>query len=284
MKVALLGADGQLGSDVAASKPAEVQLYPLTLQDLDICDSAAVRRVLQDLRPQVVFNAVGYVKVDDAEDEVQEAFQVNAVAVRTLALACRDINAALLHISTDYVFDGLRKDGIPYDEGDFPAPLNAYGISKYAGEFFVESIMERYYIVRTASIYGKAGAMGKGGNFVYTILRKAKGHEPMRVVRDMIMSPTSTADLSPQIWTILQEKYDYGIYHAVNDGFCSWYDFACAIVESAGLEASIEPIAHTDFKTKARRPLWSPLRSLKGIKLRAWREALGEFVKSIAIL
>jgi dTDP-4-dehydrorhamnose reductase len=282
LKVALLGADGQLGSDVAASKPAQVNLYPLTLQDLDICDPAAVRRVLNYLKPHIVLNATGYVKVDEAEDEVEEAFRVNAFAPRTIARTCNDIDAALMHISTDYVFDGRRDDGIPYDEHDCAAPLNAYGLSKYTGELFIRGIMDHHYIVRTAGIYGRAGARGKGGNFITAILRKAKDGENLKVIKDMVMSPTSTADLSLHLWTMLLECYDYGTYHAVNEGFCSWHEFACAIVELAGLAADIEPIMHTEFAAKARRPLWSPLRSSRGIRLRGWREALGDFVRTLA--
>ncbi len=132
-----------------------------------------------------------------------------------------------------------------------------------------------------ASLYGRAGASGKGGNFVYTILNKARAGEPLRVVDDIYMSPTYTLDAAREIWSIILKERPYGLYHVVNSGYCSWYEFAVKILEFAGIEARIEPVKHTEFPTRARRPLWSPLASIKGVALRPWEEALREFVEGI---
>jgi dTDP-4-dehydrorhamnose reductase len=277
VKAVLIGAQGQLGSDLFKTKPQAVNLTPLEISDLDIRDARRVKDVLGELQPQMVINTAAYVRVDDAEDEVEQAFAVNAAGVRNVAKTCRDIRAILVHISTDYVFDGCKK-GIPYDEADRPNPINVYGISKYAGEFFVSNYLEQYYLIRSASLYGSAGARGKGGNFVYTILNKAKDKAELRIVNDIFMSPTYTRDLAQGIWRLLCSQQPYGLYHMTNAGYCSWYEFAQKILEAAGLHAPCVPVPHTEYRTKARRPLWSPLTSTKGTSLRPWETALHEFL------
>ena len=277
MKVVLIGANGQLGSDICRTKPDGIEFIPLRKTDLDITDRDKQREVFMRINPQVVINTAAYHKTDECEDNPELSFRVNAIAVRDMANICNELGAVLMHISTDYVFDGNNKNHL-YTEGDIPNPINTYGASKYAGEIFIRNSLTRYYIARTASLYGKAGASGKGGNFVYTMLKKGREGAALKVIDDMFMSPTYTADAAKQIWKIISEKLPYGIYHITNSGYCSWYEFAKKILETAGLKNEIIPVSHIEYKTKARRPLWSPLATAKDIKMRKWEEALKDFI------
>jgi len=279
MKIVLLGAKGQLGSDLVKCAPS-VELVPLTRKEADIRDREALREALTGIKPELVINATAYVRVDDAEDEALDAFAVNAAAVLEIAKICRDIEAALFHVSTDYVFDGQKS--LPYIEDDPPNPVNIYGLSKYAGEICVRNTLENFYIGRVSSLYGKAGASGKGGNFVYTILKKGREGQPLRVVDDIFMSPTYTHDAAKKIWEIITGYMPYGLYHMTNSGSCSWYEFAKAILELAGIKADITPVPHTAYQTKAKRPLNSVLESTRGTGLRPWKEGLADFLKLIS--
>ncbi|MBX6423267.1 dTDP-4-dehydrorhamnose reductase [Thermosulfurimonas sp. F29] len=282
MRIALLGARGQLGSELVKTRPEGVELFPLTRSEVDVTDGKRVDALLSEVRPDLILNATAYVKVDQAEDEPEKAFAVNAVGVKNLVDVCLKTGSVLVHISTDYVFDGKKGEiGKPYTEEDRPNPINIYGISKYAGELVVRNYLERYYIVRVAGLYGRAGTSGKGGNFVYTILRKARAGEPLRVVNDTFVSPTYALDAARKIWEIILDERPYGTYHVTNGGWCSWYEFACRILEFAGLEAEIRPVKHTEFPTRARRPLWSPLESVRGVAMRPWEEALRDFIREI---
>ena len=279
MKVALIGANGQLGTDLIRTKPEGIDLVPLTRKAMDVRDKDKVEEVLYEVKPDLVINTSAYVKVDLAEEEVEEAFRVNAVGVRNIAGACLKIGVPFLHISTDYVFDGGKlSKREPYYEEDVPNPINIYGISKLAGEHIVRNYLEKHYIVRSSSLYGIAGASGKGGNFPYTILRKAKAGEKIRVVDDIYMVPTHTYDLAQGIWRLVLEEHPYGTYHITHTGYCSWYEFARKILELAGIDAYIEPVKHTDFPTKARRPLWSVLGTRRGIELGPWERGLEKFI------
>ncbi len=278
MKVALIGANGQLGNDLIKTVPNGVKLIPLTRKEVDVTVKEQVERVIDDIKPDIVLNTSAYVKVDLAEDEADKAFLVNAVGVKNLVEVCHKTGAVLLHISTDYVFDG-KKHGQPYYEDDQPNPINIYGLSKYAGELIVKNYLDSYYIVRSSSLYGVAGASGKGGNFPYTILRKAKAGEKLRVVDDIFMVPTHTYDLAQGLWRLITEEHPYGVYHITHTGYCTWYEFAKKILQLAGIEAEIEPIKHTEFPTRARRPLWSVLGTKKGIQLCTWEEGLEKFIK-----
>jgi|SRR5208283_70729 len=278
MNTVLIGADGQLGTDLLKTTPKQVTLIPLTINDLDITDRKRARELLGDMRPDAVINTAAYVKVDDAEDNVDEAFKVNAEGVKNLVDACKESRAVLVHLSTDYVFDGKNK-GEPYTERDIPNPINVYGISKFAGELFVRNYLTRYYLVRSASLYGKAGASGKGGNFVYAILKKAKSGVPLNVVNDIYMSPTYALDLAIAIWKLLLEEMPYGVYHITNSGYCSWYEFSKKILDYSGLTGDIIPVSHSSYLSKARRPVWSPLTSIKGVTLRDWGSALSDFTR-----
>ena len=280
MKVAIIGSRGQLGQDLVRTAPSEVELATFTHGDFDITDRTDVFDFLAgEERFNVVINTAAFHKTDLCEDEPEKAFLVNAVGVKNLAEACRKADTVLIHISTDYVFDGSKlEEKKPYYEEDTPNPINIYGISKLAGEYIVRNYLEKYYIVRSSSLYGVAGASGKGGNFPYTILKKAKAGEKLRVVDDIYMVPTHTYDLAEGIWRLVLEGYPYGTYHITHTGYCSWYEFARKILEFAGIEADIEPVKHTEFSTKARRPLWSVLETKKGIDLGPWEEGLEKFI------
>ncbi len=286
MRVAVIGAKGQLGQDIVKTVPKDVTLETFTHQDFDITNKEDVMNYLgSEDKFDVIINTAAFHKTDQCEEEPEKAFSVNAIGVKNLVDICKKNDTTLIHISTDYVFDGRKlKSKGPYTEEDTPNPINIYGLSKYTGELIIQNYLEKYYIVRVASLYGKAGASGKGGNFVYTIIKKAKSGEPLRVVDDIFMSPTYTLDAAQKIWEIILRDKPYGIYHVTNSGYCSWYEFAVKILEYTGLinRVDIKPVKHTEFKTKARRPLWSPLTSIKGIKLRPWQEALRDFIDSLS--
>ena len=284
MKVAVIGSNGQLGQDLLRTAPAEVEVIPFTRKDFDITDRA---KVLENLSGgssfDVVINTAAYHGTDACEEEPDKAFLVNSAGVKNLVDACALSGAVFVHISTDYVFDGKKLEmKVPYFEDDQPNPINIYGISKYAGEITIKNYLEKYYIIRSSSLYGTAGASGKGGNFPYTILKKAKEGESLRIIDDMYMVPTHTRDLAEAIWKLIIHNFTYGIYHITHTGYCTWYEFAKKILEYAGIKAHIEPVNHTEFPTRARRPLWSVLATRNGnIQMCHWEEGLSKFMRII---
>ena len=277
MRALLIGANGQLGTDIIATKPAGIELKGLTRKELDITHFNQLREVLLAAKPDVLINTAAYHKTDACEDDPELTFKVNAIAVREMAQIINELNGILVHISTDYVYDGKKKP-IPYTEVDPPNPLNTYGIAKLAGEIYLSNITEKHYRVRVSSLFGKAGASAKGGNFVTTVLRRAQQGESLRVINDAEMSPTYTMDAAKEIWRLITEQRPFGVYHVTNGGHCSWYAFAKQILKLSGLKNDVIPIDHTEYFTKAKRPLWSPLESVKDIHLRPWEEALEEFL------
>jgi dTDP-4-dehydrorhamnose reductase len=276
----VLGATGQLGTDLLKTL-IDWDLIPLSHSDLDVCDFIYTRKVLSDARPNIVINTVAFTRVDDCEEEVSKAFWVNAFAVRNLAEVCADLNCMLMHISTDYVFGGEKRT--PYTEDDTPNPLNVYGVSKLAGEYFVRNICPKHFIIRTSGLYGVAGSSGKGGNFVETMIRLAKERKPIRVVTDQVLTPTYTRDLAEKIKELLTTEA-YGLYHITNSGHCSWYEFAAKIFVLLGLKPDFGPTTSAEFGAKAKRPAYSVLahERLKRLgldDLRPWPEALEAYLK-----
>ena len=280
MKIMIIGADGQLGTDLCQVIPPEAQI-PLTIKDLDITDRTAVERVIGENRPGFVINTAAYHRVDDCEDNVSSAFAVNTVGVKYLAQACRQIDAALVHLSTDYVFDGEKKS--PYVETDNPNPQSVYGVSKYAGELCIKYLLNKYYIVRSTGLYGTAGCLGKGGgNFVDNIIKKAEIKPELKVVADEILSPTYTADLAKKIYKLLSTNR-YGLYHIVNRGECSWYEFTVEIFRQLKRKVDITPLTSAAYQAKAKRPLYSVLKNealdkMEMDDLRPWSEALADYL------
>ena len=270
MRVIVTGADGQLGHDLRRTL-GQYDLISYSIEDLDIVDLSAVVNRIEEIGPDVVVNCAAYTDVDGCENNQTQAYKVNAGGPQNLAIACERSGAAILQVSTDFIFDGTK--GSPYLEFDNPNPLNVYGRSKLAGEIYVSSLTNRYYIVRTAWLYGH-----NGNNFVKSILRIAQEKEKLRIVNDQIGSPTFTYDLAERIADIILSE-SYGIYHVVNGGQCSWYDFGKKILELAGVKRTVDPISSGDLDQPAKRPKYSVLDDLslrtRGFSpLRTWEEGL----------
>lgn len=280
-RILLLGANGQLGSDIrSVMADAPVELVPLYRKDLDVERTDQVAPLLRELGPfDVLINCTSYHKTDECEDYAEKAFAVNALAPREMARTCLEAGAVLIHFTTDYVFDGRSRT--PYREPDRTSPLNVYGITKAAGEHFIAAHHDRYFIFRVSSLFGTAGASGKGGNFVETMLRLAGGGSAIRVVDDQIMSPTHTLDIAETIKTFVMDGVsDYGIYHCSGEGECSWHDFAAEIFRQRGVKADLHPVPSSGYKTKASRPPYSVLDNskLSGIRpMPHWTEALSRY-------
>jgi dTDP-4-dehydrorhamnose reductase len=275
------GALGQLGRSLVTLLGPRVA-WSGGRAELDVRDPEAVRRLVAEVGPEVVVNASAYNKVDAAESEVQEALAVNAAGPAHLAQACRLAGALLVHVSTDYVFDGAS--GRPYAEGDPPGPINAYGVSKLAGEAMVASSGCQHLVVRTSGVFGAGGSRGKGGSFVDRILARARSGEALRVVTDQVFSPTYAPDLARGILALVDHGAR-GLFHVTNAGECSWHAFAKAALRRAGLDAPVEEIRAADLALPARRPAHSVLSnaryaSLGMPMLRPWTAALEDFVSA----
>jgi dTDP-4-dehydrorhamnose reductase len=285
-RIVLIGANGQLGSDLARVL-AGPRLVALTRRELDVTDAAAVERAIGDIHPGVVVNTAAFHRVDDIEADPAPAFRVNAVAVHHLARSCARHAARLVHVSTDYVFGGGGPG--PYAEEAPPAPLNAYGASKLAGELLVQQASPRHVVIRSSGLYGVAGSSGKGGNFVETMLRLAHEGKRLRVVDDQVLAPTFTTDLAEAVGRLLAADPPGGVYHLTNGGACSWFEFARRIFELTGLAPDLEPTTSEAYGAPARRPANSVLRNTRlpalGLPpLRPWAEALRAYLAAKAHL
>ena len=280
MRVAVIGANGQLGTDLCRVLAGQkVSVLPLTRREIDVSDSAQVDRVLGVLQADVVISTAAFHKVEECEKQPAQSFAVNAVGPRNLALACRQNNAVLVHFSTDYVFDGSERR--PYAESGLPRPLNVYGVSKLAGEHTVRLTWERHFVIRTCGLYGVAGSAGKGGNFVETMLKKASEAAPVRVVNDQVLTPTFTGDLAEAVGKLIRTQA-YGLYHISAEGECSWYEFTRKIFEIEKLKVDLRPVSSTEFSSPVRRPAYSVLSKQKlnqlGIAMKTWQEALASYL------
>ena len=281
-RVVVIGATGQLGTDLVATfnEVGGYEIIGLSHQEIECTDPASVERRLKTVLPEVVINCAAFVRVDEAENRPDETFRVNSLGALNVARACKEVDALCVYVSTDYVFDGEK--GSSYTESDCPRPINVYGVSKLAGEYLVQEACPRWLIARMASLFGKAGSSGKGGNFVETILAKAKAGEPLRLVDDIRMSPTYTRDAARSLERLLREG-SQGIIHLVNAGNCTWYEFASRALAVVGLKQRTEPVSGSDYPMKARRPKNSSLESTKlspFLKqyLRPWDEALESYL------
>ena len=282
MKVAVIGANGQLGTDLCQAL-RNFEVIPFTHADIEITDMASVRKAMLKDKPAAIINTAAFVRVDDCEDEKDKAFSVNALGARNAAVVAQELGARLVHISTDYVFGG--DDGprtIPYTEFDSPGPLNTYGRSMLAGENFVRHLCHEHFVVRTSALFGVVGSKGKGGNFVETVLKLARKQGELRVVKDQITSPTYTRDLAQKIAQLIATEY-YGVFHITNRGGCSWYQFAREILKQAGLKTPVTPILSDQYPRKAKRPHFSMLdnyhlRLLGMDDMRPWQEALKDYL------
>jgi dTDP-4-dehydrorhamnose reductase len=264
-RVAIFGSGGQLGVELKAEftrRGCEVAGFPRSA--VDITDAAQVETALATADPSLVLNAAAYNQVDLAEKEPQAAFLVNALAVRNLAVACKQLDAQLVHFSTDYVFDGNA--GRSYREEDETHPLGAYAVSKLAGELYARAYLDRVLIIRTSGVFGPAGVDTARGNFVELMLKLAT-KQPIRVVEDLAASPTFAPALAARTADLVERKAD-GVYHLGGGSAISWYDWAAKIFNAAGLKPALTPTNQLEFKTAARRPICSALSNAKA-------EALG---------
>jgi len=280
--VVVIGANGQLGSDVVnAFSESHDNVESMTHAEIEIGKLESVRTGLEKCSPAVVVNTAAMHHLELCEQNPEQAYAVNATGVRNLALVTRDLEATLIHVSTDYVFDG--KKNAPYTEEDAPLPLNVYGNSKLAGEYHVRTINPRHFVLRTSALYGKHPCRAKGGrNFVDLMLELARTRGRVRVVNDEFVSPTPTNDLARQI-VRLGRSSAYGLYHATSENSCSWYEFAEEIFSLAGVDVTLEAAAPGEFPTKAPRPQYSVLenRGLKSIGLNlftSWKVGLQRYL------
>ncbi len=243
-----------------------------------------MRELLEEQRPEVVINCAALTNVDQCEDEPGPAFAVNAIGALNVARAAQEIGAAVVYISTDYVFGGDTTRELPYAEDDRPAPLNVYGASKLAGEFLTQTYNTRTLIVRTCGLYGHAGARGKGGNFVETMLHLAGEGRPVRVVNDQRLSPTSTVQCAATLVELLNARA-LGIVHIAAAGSCTWFEFAREIFAWEQLDVDLRPITTPAYAAPAPRPALSALRTMRlpalGVApLRTWQDLLHDYLKS----
>jgi dTDP-4-dehydrorhamnose reductase len=279
VRAIVLGAAGQLGRELVAILGADVA-WAGDRAEIDVTDGRATAALVARVRPDVVFNATAWNRVDAAETEPAAAFAVNAAAPFLVAKASRESGALLVHYSTDYVFDGTASR--PYREDDAPRPLGVYGASKLAGEHLVAATGGDHLLIRTSGVLGRGGSEQKGGSFVARIVAKARAGERLRVVSDQLFAPTCAADLAHASLALVRAEAR-GLFHVTNAGSCSWHELACAALAAAGLGAPVERIASADLALPARRPPYSVLSCQKYLDLglpplRHWRDALPECV------
>lgn len=261
MQIAIFGAAGQLGVELVQTfHQRGHNVHSFRRVDADITDNLQLEAKLASLEIDVVLNAAAYNKVDIAESEPQVAYAVNGLAVRNLALACRQLDARLVHFSTDYVFDGLA--GRPYTEADPVRPISAYGVSKLAGEFYAQAYCDSALVLRTSGVFGPAGVRTAGGNFIESMLRLATKNSPLRIVNDHIASPTYAPELA-RVTADLVERGETGIFHAGGGQPVSWFDYAAKIFRRAGLNPELRPTNEREYRTPARRPKYSALENAR---------------------
>lgn len=285
MRIMITGASGQLGlalnelmleiEDYEVLRTDAIACEDTSIKTLDITNEAEVTDYVERIRPQVIINCAAFTAVDLCESEQEKAYHVNAVGPKNLSVAAEHVGAKLVHISTDYVYDGQGKR--PYTEEDLPNPVSVYGSTKLAGDEFIKANCSKYFILRTAWVYGE------GKNFVRTMLRLAQTNTKVRVVSDQYGSPTSAAELARVILYLIKTE-SYGLYHATCEGSTSWYDFAVTIFKEAGLTVEVEPISTSEYKAPARRPLYSvldnkALRERHSYVMLDWKEAFQEYIR-----
>lgn len=278
MKVFVTGVKGQLGHDVVneLEKRGHTAIG-VDIEEMDITDKDAVKRVITQASPEAVIHCAAYTAVDAAEEQAELCHRVNGLGTENIAEVCKELNCKLMYISTDYVFNGQGTR--PWEPDDERAPLNVYGQTKYEGELAVEAL-EKYFIVRIAWVFGV-----NGKNFIKTMLNLGKTRDHLTVVDDQVGSPTYTYDLARLLVDMIETE-KYGRYHATNEGVCSWYEFACEIFKKAGIEITVSPVSSNEYPAKAKRPQNSRMDKSKlkemGFKpLPTWQDALERYLKEI---
>ena len=295
MKILVTGGNGQLGNElksILTTGEAEIGKCPINhkeceaiyvdVDQLDITDLAKVREMVQKEKPDVIINCAAFTNVDGCESSKDAAFKVNALGPRNLAMAAEEIGAKLVQVSTDYVFEGTGNT--PLSEDAVPGPVSAYGRTKLLGEEYVREFSSKYYIVRTAWLYGYVGK-----NFVYTMMRLAANNDQIEVVNDQRGNPTNANDLAYHILKLISTE-EYGVYHCTGEGECSWFDFASRIIALSGENCTVKPCTSAEYKAKfpasADRPEYSSLdnmmlRCTVGNEMRSWEDAIDTFMKKV---
>lgn len=280
--ILVTGSSGQLGSDIVKLlKKTNDQVIECNHDTVDITDSKEIKRYFNQTKPTTVIHCAANTNVDSCESDKDNAFRINAIGTRNVAVASESIGAKLVYVSTDYVFDG--ESNVPYDEFTPTSPIGIYGKSKLAGENFVTSLSTKYFIVRTSWIFGS-----NGNNFVRTMLNLSSENSSLNVVDDQRGSPTYAVDLANCLLDVIKTD-DFGIYHISNSGSCSWYEFALAIFEEAGITIQVNPVSTKEFSRLAPRPAYSVLDHmvlrLNGYsEMRHWRDALKTFLEASELL
>ncbi|MDO9045729.1 MAG: dTDP-4-dehydrorhamnose reductase [Methanobacteriaceae archaeon] len=275
MKVLIIGSEGMLGHDLVEILSAENEISTTTIDTLDITDIEKTIETVKNINPDVVVHAAAFTDVDGSETNADLAYKVNVLGTRNVAVACSEVDAALVYICTDYVFDGTK--GSSYYEYDQTNPLGVYGKTKHQGEVCIRDILNKFYIVRTSWLYGFHGP-----NFITTMLKLAEKMDSISVVADQIGSPTYTVDLATAISELIK-KPAYGIYHITNGDHCSWYEYAQEIFENAGIDIELNPVSTEEFGSPAPRPKYSVLENynwkMEGFpKIRSYKKALRKYM------
>lgn len=279
MKVLVTGYNGQLGYDVVKRlENLNMECLGTTRREFDLTDEIQTKNFIKNYKPDVVIHCAAYTAVDKAEEERDICYKVNVLGTRYVAQACADIDAKIVYVSTDYIFDG--KGEKPFEISDKPNPINYYGQTKYEGELEVRKATDRYFIIRISWVFGL-----NGNNFVKTMLKLGKEKKKLNVVSDQIGSPTYTYDLAKLIVDIIATE-KYGIYHATNEGYCSWYEFACEIFRISDIDILVNSIKTEEYPTKAKRPKNSQLSKesldLEGLtRLPEWKDALKRYLNEL---
>ena len=285
LRVLLFGGFGQLGSEIRRLWGAALVSAPERAQ-VDITDPQSVARAIEATGPDVLVNCAAFHNVERCEAEPENAFAANTIAVNAMAERCASAGVRFVTFSTDYVFDGTL--GRPYTEADVPNPLSVYAASKYAGELLVQRLRSDALVVRTCGVYGTRVSPTKGYTFIDRIVAQARAGETVRVVRDQTVSPTYAGDLARAVWQMLEACAPPGVYHAVNEGPVTWYDYAREALRCAGVEDAIEPISYKDWNSRVRRPEYSALENGKlhelGISLPDWRAGIASYFRDKATI
>lgn len=276
MKILVTGVKGQLGYDVVkALESRGYQPVGVDREEMDLMNNNMIQNFIMNLKPEAIIHCAAYTAVDQAEEEVEICYQINAEAVKVIAECAKTLDIPMIYISTDYVFDGTKAS--EYVETDIPNPINVYGASKLKGEQYVQQLLEKFYIVRISWVFGI-----NGNNFIKTMQRLGNEQDQLNIIHDQVGSPTYTADLASLLVDMI-ETNRYGIYHATNEGYCSWYEFAAEIFKQSQLDVTLHPITTDQYKTKAKRPLNSKMSKQKlsdyGFhRLPTWQEALKNYL------
>ena len=285
MKIVVIGANGQLGCDIARTLEKEHVVVPLTHEDIEISSIGSCENLKQH-EPDVIINTAAFHNVPVCEEKPVESFQINTIGAYNLARICSELDAVLVHTSTDYVFDGEKTE--PYVETDLPRPLNMYGITKLAGENAIRYTCPKHFIIRVCGLYGEHKCRAKERNFPELMVYLYKQGKDIRVVNDEFLTPTFTGDLACQISELMKTD-KYGLYHMTSNGSCSWYEFAVKIFELLDVDVKVTPVAASVFPSTVLRPGYSVLENhnLKEIGLdimRPWQEALADYLSRADIL